>query len=332
MTTNWFEGVKRKSEDVDRYIESRHRAYLDRWNEALRFVPHGATVLDIGGGNLFPRLLERFKELELDYWYLDVDQSAVGGARNLASTYGFNSEQFDFGFNDELKFEAEKFDAIFSSHCIEHSFDLQKTLAELHRVLKAGGMLLMAVPFGWELNPEHPYFLEASHWLSMLEDTGFMIRVAQVGREYPEHGHDLFVAALKQERSGSLRIDPMAYRKSDMEYVSPYDSRITYVGNTADGTEGSIICSGDWSVAIRVDTETRRVLPILQRHDWSAVVELRAGSSRCVVDLYSWYSYPQPVQFRMPEDAQQLEIRPIGKNELSRSNEGVVVGFLLAKK
>lgn len=331
MTANWFEGVKQSSKDVDAYIATRHRAYLDRWNEALRFVEKGARVLDVGGGNLYPALLERLREHEIDYWYTDVDQGAVDAAQALAQKFGFVVSQFSFGFNDELKFDDQQFDAVFSSHCVEHSFDLGATFSELHRVIREDGTLLMAVPFGWELNPEHPYFFEAADWTAMVEDAGFAPRVVQVGSEYPEHGHDLFLAARRSLRGDARpRIDPQRYCKTDMEFVPPNDPRVSFAGSTRLGNGGSVICSGDWSVNIRAHGNVTRVLPIFERHAWSSIVEVSSGPSKQVVDLHSVYSYPQPIQFDLGgRQLERVQVRPIGKNPLSRGTEGVFHGALL---
>ena len=148
MTARWFKGLGRQTVDVDAYVATRHAAYLDRWNEALRFVPVGSRVLDVGGGNLYENLLQRLAGHQIDYYFIDIDPSVVSGSAALAKKFGFKTENFSIGFNDELPGDDGFFDAVFSSHCIEHSIDLLKTFKELNRVLRPGGMLLMAVPFG----------------------------------------------------------------------------------------------------------------------------------------------------------------------------------------
>lgn len=46
-----------------------------------------------------------------------------------------------------------------SPYCTEHSCNLLKAFAEVHRILVDKGNLFVAVPLGWETNSEHPYFL-----------------------------------------------------------------------------------------------------------------------------------------------------------------------------
>ena len=45
MTANWYESVKLREGDVSAYIESRHRAYLQRWKEGGRFIDKGAEKM-----------------------------------------------------------------------------------------------------------------------------------------------------------------------------------------------------------------------------------------------------------------------------------------------
>lgn len=48
-----------------------------------------------------------------------------------------------------LPFEDKRFDSIFSSEVIEHIFNIDEIVAELFRVLKPGGFLVVTTPFVW---------------------------------------------------------------------------------------------------------------------------------------------------------------------------------------
>jgi len=139
--------------------------------------------LDVGGGNLNVTLLQYLQEKEIDYYYIDVDPAAVDGSRKLAASLGFRPNQFSQGFNDKLDFADCAFDAVFSSHCVEHSFNLDSTFSELNRVYQARRQFACCGPVWLGGNPEHPYFLGPNHWIALVEDAGFKIRVAQIGRE-----------------------------------------------------------------------------------------------------------------------------------------------------
>lgn len=335
MTANWYEAVKRREGDVDAYIAMRQHAYLDRWKEAGRFIPDGAKVLDIGCGNLYPALFEYFVSKNLDYHCVDVDQSAVDGSREIGARYGYKGDRFAHGFNDEFSFSDGVFDAIFSSHCIEHSFDLSRTFAELSRLLKFGGMLLMAVPLGWEENPEHPYFFTPEQWLALVQDSGFEIRVAQIGREYPESGYDYFIAAKKVGAvAPDYRIRPDAFRKDAYNFVSHTSGLISYTGSrtaTSDGRAAHL--KGDnWSIKIAVPPGTREILAVFVKHDWSALLEISSTDVTSQHDLFSWFPYAQPQRHtlgaRAAISSTLVLLRPVGRNEASRATEGVFCGAM----
>jgi SAM-dependent methyltransferase len=333
MTSNWYEAVKRREGDVDAYIAKRQAAYLDRWREAGRFAADGATVLDVGGGNLFPALMEHIKRRGFDYFYIDVDQSAVDASRNLAQGYGLKGSQFARGFNDQFQFLDGQFDAVFSSHCLEHSFDLTRTLQELNRIIKHRGNLLMAVPFGWEENPEHPYFFGPNHWIALVEDAGFEVRVAQVGREYPESGYDFFIAARKVGRPDKQpRVDPADYRKDTYQFVAHSSPCIRYSGNlsTVDGGHAAHLRGHDWAISITLPG-AREVLPIFKNHDWSGMVEINGGGKKSYHDLFSWFATVQPVRHDTHvklESEHVITVRCSGKNSASWSTEAVLYGLM----
>ena len=55
-----------------------------------------------------------------------------------------------------LPFENNSFDSIFTSETFEHLFNLDEILAELHRVLRPEGQMLITIPFSWNEH-EEPY-------------------------------------------------------------------------------------------------------------------------------------------------------------------------------
>ena len=334
MTSQWYENVKRREGDVEAYIKRRHDAYLGRWAEAARFIPKGARVLDIGGGNLFPKLVEFFVRRRFDYHYLDIDEGAATGSRHLAQQHGLDPNKFATGFNDKLDFPNATFDSVFSSHCIEHSIDLDRTFSELNRVLKLDGMLLMAVPFGWEENPEHPYFFTPDLWVALVEDAGFEVRIATIGKEYPESGYDYFIAARKvREGRRWQRLSPDEYQKDSYSFLRFDSEHITYSGNHKPTFEGEAehLLGMNWAVQIDLPQPAAQILPVFKRHPWSGIVSLdrNNGSQVLFEDLYSWITYVQPVGmgYRF-ENSSSATIRPIGRNAVAQDSQGVLCGVL----
>jgi SAM-dependent methyltransferase len=333
MTARWFEGVRATHSDVPAYIQTRQAAYLNRWREAGRFVISGSVVLDIGGGNPFPALVEYFAEKTFDYHYVDIDPAAVESSRSVAKVAGLNPDKFSVAFNDDLAAFADcKFDAVFSSHCIEHSIDVQRTLLELNRVLKNDGVLVIAVPIGWESNPEHPYFLGYEHWIALIQDSGFRIRVAQIGSEYPESGHDLFIAARKVAAAGTRRIDTSKFLKQSYEFV-PHDSpRIVYEGSNSVPAfvDARKMQGHDWMIKIDVPASSE-ILPIFTLHDWSGIIEMTLGCDKVICDLYSWFTTIQPARCVISSSSQQapmVTIRSVGRNPSSWATEAILHGVM----
>jgi len=334
MTEQWYENVRRKHANVGAYVNTRQTAYLGRWQEALRYIRPGSRILDIGGGNIFPVLLHTIRERCLDYWYLDVDPGSVQHARALTEEFGMDPTRCGLGLNDRLDFPDASFDAVFSSHCIEHSPDLGSTLAEVRRVLKPGGVFTIAVPFGWEENPEHPYFLGPDHWHALIEDAGFSVRQSSLGSDYPESGFDLFIAANRSDLvAPSPRIRAAGFVKDKLDFIPIQHEAFEFSGNVA-RLGDRIVCRDDWSVRISLkERPVRRVLPIFHRHDWSGIVQIDCATARTIVDLYSNIQYPQPVEVEVPPSVGNspvtVSIQPIGKCAMSRGREAVLVGALV---
>lgn len=329
MSARWYENVQQRG-NVEGYLAQRKAAYLQRWKEATRYLPDGAKILDIGGGNLFSELLEYLKLRGFDYWYIDVDPAAVFSSRLLAVEAGMNGHQFAQGFNDKLRYDDASFDAIFSSHCIEHSFDLAQTFREVHRVLAKGGLLLMAVPLGWEENPEHPYFFATDDWLTLVQDAGFDVFTIQISSEYPEHGVDLLLGARRRDSEAAImRINPNDYMKASYKFLSLKDAAISYNGNCKT-VDGMMIFTGmDWCVTVKLPPGIEEVLPIVARHDWSAIVEFSSDVSSIYADLYSWFPFVQPVRLKVSSRPHEvISLRPVGRNSASRGSEAVLVGFM----
>ncbi|MGZ3836421.1 MAG: class I SAM-dependent methyltransferase, partial [Mucilaginibacter sp.] len=319
---------------VDAYIATRHAAYLGRWKEAGRFITPGSKLLDVGGGNLFPGLLTYLKNLNVEYHYLDVDPSAVAGSAKLASEMGFNGDYFNHGFNDKFNYPSSHFNIVFSSHCLEHSIDLASTFAELNRIIMDGGFLLMAVPFGWEENPEHPYFFSPEHWIALVEDSGFEVRISQIGREYPENGFDYFIAAKKVGSvSDRKRLNPRHYMKESYLLCRNDHFTISYAGNKQ-LIESGAAChmrGPDWEIKIVLDRDFNVILPIFVRHNWSGNISVTGGGVESYHDLFSWFHYVQPCfHFSGNGYSDTITIKPIGRNSSSWSTEGVFYGYLIS--
>jgi SAM-dependent methyltransferase len=82
-----------------------------------------------------------------EYIGVDIEKSGHDHALSKVDVY------YD---GKTIPFPDETFDSIFCSEVLEHVFNLDELLAELNRVLKKGGQMLITVPFCWNEH-ELPY-------------------------------------------------------------------------------------------------------------------------------------------------------------------------------
>src|SRR5437867_5916413 len=108
---------------------------------------------------------------------------------------------------DRLPFNDGSFDTVVSIQVLEHTPDPRKLIAEMARVLKKGGALILAAPFSFRLHEEpHDYFRYSPHGLRELcSEAGLVIdHVEQVGSLWSLVGHKLnSYLALHVARIGS---------------------------------------------------------------------------------------------------------------------------------
>jgi SAM-dependent methyltransferase len=95
---------------------------------------------------------------------------------------------------DRLPFEDSSFDTVLSIQVLEHTPHPRQLVAEMARVLKPSGFLILAAPFSFRLHEEpHDYFRYSPHGLGELcSDAGLVIdHVEQVGSLWSLIGHKL---------------------------------------------------------------------------------------------------------------------------------------------
>jgi SAM-dependent methyltransferase len=126
-------------------------------------IAQDGPLLDVGCGSmpyrdLFPRN-ERYDCLE-------IDQPRNQNKAHVTHLYA----GLDFGL------PAASYSVTFSSQTLEHSFAPERMLSEMHRVLRPGGVLVLAMPFFW---PEHEQPYDSQRFTSF----GLRARLAAAGFE-----------------------------------------------------------------------------------------------------------------------------------------------------
>ncbi len=103
------------------------------------------------------------------YTGLDYKTEVSAANKNLSVDVFYDGKTIPFGDNH--------FDAVFSSEVLEHVFNPDEILAEIHRVMKTGGYFLLSCPFFW---PEHEQPYDYARYSSfglkhLLEKNGFEV-------------------------------------------------------------------------------------------------------------------------------------------------------------
>lgn len=126
-------------------------------------------LLDVGCGD--KRFARYFAGRVDRYVALDYPTTFFGSPRSVDV----------FGTALQLPFEDARFDTVVSFEVLEHVPDSRRMLAELRRVLKPGGVLILTTPFLWgEHCQPHDYFRFTVYGLrQLLADAGFEIREQQ---------------------------------------------------------------------------------------------------------------------------------------------------------
>jgi ubiquinone/menaquinone biosynthesis C-methylase UbiE len=118
------------------FFQPSHRMLLET------LTPRDRRILDIGcGTGLFAvRALERFPRAEV--WGLDLSDGMLrqGQARRQAAAGRFHLVQGD---SERLPFADNTFDAVTCTHSFHHYPHQRRVVAEMHRVLRPGGRLLI---------------------------------------------------------------------------------------------------------------------------------------------------------------------------------------------
>ena len=127
--------------------------------------------------------------------YVDAYFGIEHEATFSATAAKLGSSRPDYFYDGErLPFEEGSFDTVVSIQVLEHTPQPRHLVAEMARVLKKDGTLILAAPFSFRLHEEpHDYFRYSPHGLRELcSKAGLVIdHVEQVGSLWSLVGHKL---------------------------------------------------------------------------------------------------------------------------------------------
>jgi len=119
------------------------QAYLEQMIRSLA-LPRGTKILDVGCGP--GQLLLNLLREGYDAVGVDISEGMINEARTLVCANGFpNFDGTSVGDIENLKFGDKQFDVVVASGVIEYQNDDDVALAEMKRVLKPGGHLILNV-------------------------------------------------------------------------------------------------------------------------------------------------------------------------------------------
>jgi 2-polyprenyl-6-hydroxyphenyl methylase / 3-demethylubiquinone-9 3-methyltransferase len=111
--------------------------FHDALTRQLGRQPQGLSVLDVGcGGGI---LSEEFAKAGCRVTGLDPSAPSLETARRHAAMQGLTID-YRQGCGEEMPFDADQFDVVICCDVLEHVNDLEKTIREVARVIKPGGM------------------------------------------------------------------------------------------------------------------------------------------------------------------------------------------------
>lgn len=182
-----------------------------KWSKLKKFIPsnNNIVIIDFGCGN--GKILGEIKKInsKVKLIGLDVSETALKQAREYLPDVEF----YKINDGEKIPINDQSIDFIFSSEVIEHIYDTENTLAEISRILKPGGKILLTIPyhgfiknllitffaFNKHFNPTgaHIRFFTKKTLLNLLNKNNLkVLKIGYYGRIYPI-SHSISILAEK---------------------------------------------------------------------------------------------------------------------------------------
>lgn len=128
------------TESLSRFDDAYFGMYPYLMDYVTPYALNGKKVLEIGLG--YGTLGQRLVERGADYHGLDISPGPVMMMRYRLQQLGRQPNVRE-GSALEMPYDAETFDYVYSIGCLHHTGNLQRAIAEVHRVLKLGGCAII---------------------------------------------------------------------------------------------------------------------------------------------------------------------------------------------
>jgi ubiquinone/menaquinone biosynthesis C-methylase UbiE len=115
----------------------------EEWNAIKSYIPVNSKFLDVGCGAGYA-MKKATEEFNCNCRGIDPDPGAHGVGRYEENF--FSGMDITKATAENIPFNDESFDVVYSSHVLEHVTDEVKSLEEMKRVLKSNGTLIIGMP------------------------------------------------------------------------------------------------------------------------------------------------------------------------------------------
>ena len=137
--------------DWDKIFIERGRVFTDPHSDIERVMQlsldkNGSRVLDLGCGT--GRHIVHLTRLGFDVYGFDASPKALSMTQEWLDEEGLEANLCKHQMEDSFPYEDDFFDTIISIQVIHHNLirNIRKTISEIERVLKPGGILFVTVP------------------------------------------------------------------------------------------------------------------------------------------------------------------------------------------
>jgi SAM-dependent methyltransferase len=160
-------------------MERGHRPVGEQAIERMR-VPPDARVLDVGCGSGWASRLLASLAIRGRVTGIDISDEMIRIARE--SSGSFPNVDFETASAEQLPFGHNEFTHAFSMESLYYYRDIPRALAEIHRVLKPGGVFVAVVDLYWENEATHQWIddlnvpvelLSTDNYRGLFIDAGF---------------------------------------------------------------------------------------------------------------------------------------------------------------
>ncbi|MBI5834710.1 MAG: class I SAM-dependent methyltransferase [Armatimonadetes bacterium] len=158
-----------------RYLPRKRRTAGHRWRVLSAMHPERGDFLDIGPS--YGYMLEAGNQVGWRTHGVDLAQPMVDLAKQ-------NGLDIRLGSMTAMPFEDQSIDLVHARHVLEHDIEVYRALAEMKRVMRPGGLLMVEVPDGNNWRARRRTAFEVTTWphqhmLTMARThlAGFMARV-----------------------------------------------------------------------------------------------------------------------------------------------------------